>query len=131
MIEKQFFLVKPIRENDIIDFFKNKLDLLLDSINYPKPDAKLFLQYLNYSGDIKVSINISCSNDNRIKSDDYNIATVLAKSFNTEVIFSEINNEGKEKWILVNSDKKYFQVEIFDENEEIYIDRNSLIPYHI
>jgi hypothetical protein len=131
MIEKQFFLVNIINEKEIIKFFKNKFNILLESMNYKKHDSDYFLQYINYSGDIQVGINISCSDNNKINYTDYTIALALAIYFKTEVVFCIDKIVGKGEWILVNSNQNSYFVNISDENDKINIDRKSLVPYNI
>jgi hypothetical protein len=125
-----FLISDLLPETRLLSFFKECFNLVLESFNYPNSGADIYLQYTEYDGEIKLSINILWKNSLNNNTSEKNIAQNIAKFFNTKVLIelpeSEIY-EGRE-YIMYDENGERFVINLEEREEGIFLDKKSKLP---
>jgi hypothetical protein len=126
MKQIQLFLSKKITEESIVDYLDKLTASKWSSSNYDNPESVNFLQYIEYEGDFKLSINLSYTDFNQTSFTDSEIARNLSINFQTAVLVERWAQNVSSNYLVLNEEGKTFFTDIISNHNQIDIDNNTI-----
>lgn len=113
-----FFFKDRISENSVVAFFNRHIEQGVESLECPKPEAALFLQYFEYDSGFHQCAGLAWGLSD-FEMDDVVMAQQLAKEFSTEVLFEpqHLNLPTGMQWCLAKQDGSLCAVSIIELND--------------
>lgn len=123
-----FFLKDRMPEDSVVEFFNRHIEQGVESLEYPKADAALFLQYFEYDSGFHQSAGLAWGL-NDFELDDVVLAQQLANAFSTEVLFEpqRLNLPAGMQWCLAKPDGSLSAVNIIELNDGLDVAGDAVL----
>lgn len=131
MNEIQFYMCKEIAENDLITYLNNYFNKKIASLNKLESDGELFLQYNDYTGDVKVGVTLSWPLDYKFEINEKNLGKDMAQKFKTKILYVLEEENDEFDFGCIASNGMETKVNIINDTEDaIFIDKTSFHKGH-
>ncbi|MGE0085050.1 MAG: hypothetical protein AB7S75_11590 [Desulfococcaceae bacterium] len=117
----QIFIEKRLEEATLIDCLNNILSFSVESLDIPIEEAEYFIQLQDFSVGFHSGLNISWRDDKALDIDENALTLLIAKTFNTKVLFE--SGVEKVKWCMVDENGRKYEVSILEMEDGICINR--------
>lgn len=119
------FIRSTVPEQQIITLLNQGIPDGVESLDYPREHAAIFLQYADHEAEFQQSLGLSWASD-ELSLDDVQLAIQLANALSTEVLLEpeHLALPDGYTWCLARMDKQLYAVDTIDVEDGI-----ALKPY--
>lgn len=116
------FIRNAVPEQQIITLLNQGIPDGVESLDYPREHAAIFLQYADHEAEFQQSLGLSWASD-ELRLDDVQLAIQLASALSTEVLLEpeHLALPDGYTWCLATMDKQLYAVDTIDVEDGIAV----------
>lgn len=116
------FIRSAVPEQQIITLLNQGIPDGVESLDYPREHAAIFLQYADHEAEFQQSLGLSWASD-ELRLDDVQLAIQLANALSTEVLLEpeHLALPDGYTWCLATMDKQLYAVDTIDVEDGIAV----------
>ncbi|HIQ43406.1 MAG TPA: hypothetical protein EYH47_11745 [Pseudomonas oleovorans] len=116
------FIRSAVPEQQIITLLNQGIPDGVESLDYPREHAAIFLQYADHEAEFQQSLGLSWASD-ELRLDDVQLAIQLASALSTEVLLEpeHLALPDGYTWCLATMDKQLYAVDTIDVEDGIAV----------
>lgn len=116
------FIRNAVPEQQIITLLNQGIPDGVESLDYPREHAAIFLQYADHEAEFQQSLGLSWASD-ELSLDDVQLAIQLASALSTEVLLEpeHLALPDDYTWCLATMDKQLYAVDTIDVEDGIAV----------
>ncbi|MEW6462871.1 hypothetical protein [Pseudomonas sp. BMW13] len=116
------FIRNAVPEQQIITLLNQGIPDGVESLDYPREHAAIFLQYADHEAEFQQSLGLSWASD-ELRLDDVQLAIQLANALSTEVLLEpeHLALPDGYTWCLATMDKQLYAVDTIDVEDGIAV----------